>query len=359
MIYLHIGNTKRSKKYTFSKGLQVLEGHEANLLANQETEQVHIVIFNPKDKDFGYTGEIELGKGHMGEFLTWLENRLMTDYPGDEDDIVDLIAILGTELARSTGVSKSKKKVKKEKRQLNLTVSPEAKRKGLRALVLTVSVSALLGLGGVLVTVVWPQIQAARSEQVTPPTSSFKTDLSQLTPNELGQKYPKKLPEIADFYVAEGDFKSLNVFNQLYPTLNGNFDLAFYEEKWETVVKSDVDDLSEERKVMLAHSFIMLNQLEEAVILNKQLKSDRLTEAIDAKILGKGLNLIHEKKLKEAKELTKQLQTSNSKASYQVYLDDADIIVQMIDLYVSKKDKENEEIWGRKLQDVGKEHGND
>lgn len=198
-----------------------------------------------------------------------------------------------------------------------------------------------------------------REEQAVQIQDMFQQELRVLTPKELAEKYPNQAEKIVQYYVEKKEFSSLIQFNRAYPTPSGTFEVSFYQKDWEKVIQTEDVALSDTRKIMLAHAYINLGQLEEASVLNQSIKSDTLSEAIDIAYIEKGVALLHQRKMNEAKDLLQNLQTTEAMANYQVYLDDASLIVQMIDLYKKNKEVENQALWERKLKDIGKDVSND
>lgn len=195
----------------------------------------------------------------------------------------------------------------------------------------------------------------AEEPSIMEPEATFETDLIKGTPKELGEKYPQRLLEIEQYYLDEQDFSALQAFNRQYPTVNGEFDVAFYKEDWEKVIETEVNDLTTERKVMLAHAYIQLGKLEEAEILNATIKSKTLTNELDAKYFESGLAALRDQEFSKAKEHKEKIKSTETQGAYQEYLDNAEIMRQMIDLYQEKKDEANQKLWERKLENIGKE----
>ncbi len=185
--------------------------------------------------------------------------------------------------------------------------------------------------------------------------AAFKEDLSSLTPKKIGEKYPEKLNEIETYYLEKKDFDSLQELNEYHPTKNSTFDLAFHQKDWEKIIVADVDDLTKERQVMLAHAFIQLNQLEEAELLNSRLNSELLIEELDQAYVKKGLSFLKQRKVADAVKLTDAIQHEDIEKFLRSYIDNATIIIDFIELYEEKNDEKNQHIWERKLQELGED----
>jgi len=109
VIILSITTNKKRQNYSLSKGLNWLEVRESDLQTSQTREFVTIEISNPKDKEFGFKGAIELGGGNGFELFSWLEETLLEKYPDSEDSIGDFITLLLKERASQEVLTPPKK----------------------------------------------------------------------------------------------------------------------------------------------------------------------------------------------------------------------------------------------------------
>lgn len=166
---------------------------------------------------------------------------------------------------------------------------------------------------------------------------------------KAAEKFPSEIYEIEKTLVKNKDFDQLESFEKKYPTVVGAFDLAFYKKEWDKVVKSDIDSLNFERKVMLTHAFIMLDWLEDAEIFNKRIKSKELSLEIERGYFNRAVNLLQTGKVELAKDIQKKIQNEE----LQTLIEDAELYNEMISFNKEDKDKQNH--WKRKLENIGKD----
>lgn len=199
---------------------------------------------------------------------------------------------------------------------------------------------------------VFPKAPVASSEVVE---KSWDELVSDAAYPEAAEKYPEKLGDLISLLTENKNFEALEAVNKAYPTPEGTFDLAFYHEDWKQVIQTELPVLTKERKIMMAYAFIMLDQLEEAEILNQQLQSQRITKALEAKHVEQGIHYLREKNIDEAKALMKKISQKELQQSFQDHIDTAEIMLELIKHYEAKGEVENQELWERKLRNIGKE----
>ncbi|MGX6962251.1 hypothetical protein [Vagococcus xieshaowenii] len=379
MVYLSIN----SKRLPLLEGLEVLNRDDLALQQAGEEEIVEIEVSFPENDALYFKGDFPLGSGESESFFSWIEETLLKQYPEEEEAICELVLALVDEKERALEelnqgknqpvevvvetVSlppKEERLPPKSKTVSESTSSPSKKKKkkrekkqsfNINKMMLVSGISAMLLVGGGITY----RLLTTPTSQTIAVQDMFETELSQLSPEEIGKKYPNRTEEIVTFYVEKGQFDDLSVFNTLFPTPDGTFDLAFYHKEWEQVVQTPVNTLNEDRKIMLAHAYIQLGRLDEATVLNEQLQSEKLALEMDKKRLTDIVEALHQSDLKKAKQLGEQLTTTSCKEAYQVYYDDATLIIKMIDLYKNKKDSDNMALWQRKLEKIGDVTNND
>lgn len=113
--------------------------------------------------------------------------------------------------------------------------------------------------------------------------------------------YPKKRADAESKLAVSGSEKALKQFVATYPSDEGKFDLAFKQAKYSQVVAlSTHAKMTTSRKTMLAIAYVKTNQLDQAVVLNADLNSSKLTLAI-------ALGYVHAARFDEATALNKTL----------------------------------------------------
>ena len=135
--------------------------------------------------------------------------------------------------------------------------------------------------------------------------------------------YPKKRTDIENKLAFVGSEKTLKKFVAAYPSDEGKFDLAFKQAKYSQVVDlSTQAKMTTLRKTMLAIAYVKTNQLDQAVVLNADLNSAKLSLAI-------ALGYVHAARFDEATALNKTL---NNKSLGKV-IDTGRIYQQAIEKY--------------------------
>ncbi|KAF1294157.1 hypothetical protein [Candidatus Enterococcus leclercqii] len=170
-------------------------------------------------------------------------------------------------------------------------------------------------------------------------------------PVKVGDQFPEQLALIANLLTQNQRFDDLEKFNERHPTPEGTFDLAFHNEDWKQVITLNDPQLTPERQAMLVYAYVQLGQMEEAEILNKTLKSDKLTEEIQRGWKVAAIKAIQKADFKEAERIQKKISDSDVKE----LIDVGKTCQEMIELYSKKKDNENKKIWQDRLAGLGKE----
>lgn len=159
---------------------------------------------------------------------------------------------------------------------------------------------------------------------------------------EIASRDASRKEEIANFLAEKEDYERLEQFQKEYPTSIGQFELAFNEKDWDTVIQADISSLNENRSLMLAFAFLAKGMPNEAKTINQTLKNDELSEQIAILFLRQG-------NIKEAEVTQKSLKNEDLLE----FIDSAKIFKEMITYYRKEKDQENEKIWQRKLENIG------
>lgn len=329
------------KPYSLVKGLEILAEVDAEFTERDQNETIFIELFDTKDKNFGYRGYFELGQRNGDSFLEWLESQLATEFPENYGEIEEMIERLSDEIAQQALSTKDPPQKQTQSRN--------------RSRWLLCGIVVALVLGGGAGTYLLMDNQFFSTTNAVETKESFQEDLELLSPEEIGEKYPSKLEDIAKHYTDQQNWENLKTFQETYPTVSGAFDLAFYEHDWDTVIQTDVTTLTEDKKIMLCYAYIEKNMLSEAELLANKLDSNQLNEALDYAYLRQTGKLIKEKKIGEAEDVGGKIQSDDLKKEYQDAIDSATIMEEMIALYKKQKDTKNQEMWERRMNDLGTE----
>lgn len=162
---------------------------------------------------------------------------------------------------------------------------------------------------------------------------------------EIAENDSNRQEEVVNFLVEQEAFDQLEAFQEVYPTEIGKFEVAFNQKDWKTVIEADISTLNSARKMMMAIAFIQLGQLEEAKVISESLEDEQLS-------LQLAVGYLRQKNVEEAKKIQDKL--NNDQLAEMI--DTTEIYVQMIAHYSKEKDTKNQELWERKLEQIGKEY---
>jgi hypothetical protein len=162
---------------------------------------------------------------------------------------------------------------------------------------------------------------------------------------EIAETDSDRQEEVVNFLVEQEAFEQLEAFQEAYPTEIGKFEVAFNQKDWKTVIEADISALNNSRKMMMAIAFIQLGQLEEAKLISESLEDPRLSMQL-------AVGYLRQKNVEEAKKIQDKL---NDEQLAEM-IDTTEIYVQMISHYSKVKDTKNQELWERKLKQIGKEY---
>lgn len=217
-------------------------------------------------------------------------------------------------------------------------------------------------LSGVIVFAViqggnmWTE-QRTKNEQATTKEnqkSSWQSLVDLGAYEEAAEEYPDRYQELIDHLVEEQEFSWVEKLNEQKPTGNATFDLAFYQNDWETAIVTHVEQLTEKRQVKLAIAYLKLEQVQEAVVLNRHLKHPEVTLALDQFYFEKSLDWLKVKEMEKAKDAFEQIQTEELKGVMAAYIEQGTIILDFITFYeASSNTSENLALWEERLARLG------
>ncbi|MBE9897135.1 hypothetical protein G8C15_17565 [Enterococcus casseliflavus] len=326
---------------------------EDQLALEEVEESVHIRIYsNEQDakrrKNSNFDAVMTLGLGYGYNLLEFIEEQVEINYSKEAAEA--FIGHLASEIMDSQRAEQSPEPVAVDSHE---NVQPKKRRKWLRPVLIG-------GIGIILVSGIgYTGIHVYQVIQVTEAVEDLQSSkellenrLKEEAPEVLAVEYPEEIGTIATLLAEEKWFDELKSFNQEWPTPEGSFDLAFHQEDWETVISLDETSLTEERKVMLAYSFIQLDRLEEAEILNRTLKSEKLSVLITEQWMVRGIKYIQSGDFQAAKDIQKEL----SDPYLEELIETGEACQEMIDFYKEQKDDRNKELWEKRLKNLGEEY---
>lgn len=217
-------------------------------------------------------------------------------------------------------------------------------------------------LSGVIVFVVIQGVglfveQRTNNEQATTEEnqkSSWQSLVEAGAYEEAAEAYPALYQQLLDHLVEQQEFSWVEKLNEQRPTGDSTFDLAFYQKDWETVIVTHVEQLTEQRQVKLAIAYLELEQVQEAIVLNRHLKHPEITLALDQFYFEESLDWLKEKEMDKAKEEYERIQTEELKAVMAAYIEQAAIILDFIRFYEDSSDpSDSVKIWEERLARLG------
>lgn len=347
-------NHRFSKKpISLYEGLSVLSQVEDQLALEEVEESVHIRIYsNEQDakrrKNSNFDAVMNLGLGYGYNLLEFIEEQVEINYSKEAAEA--FIGHLASEIMDSQRSEQSPEPVAVDPHE---NVQPKKHRKWLRPVLLGgIGIILLSGIGYTGIHVYQGIQETEAVEDLQSSKDELELRLKEESPEVLADEYPEEIGTIATLLAEEKRFDELKSFNQEWSTPEGSFDLAFHQEDWETVISLDETSLTEERKVMLAYSFIQLDRLEEAEILNRTLKSEKLSVLITEQWMVRGIKYVQSGNFQAAKDIQKEL----SDPYLEELIETGEACQEMIDFYKEQKDDRNKELWEKRLKNLGEEY---
>lgn len=347
-------NHRFSKKpISLYEGLSVLSQVEDQLALEEVEEFVHIRIYsNEKDakrrKNSNFDAVMTLGLGYGYNLLEFIEEQVEINYSKEAAEA--FIGHLASEIMDSQRSEQSPEPVAVDPHE---NVQPKKHRKWLRPVLIGgIGIILLSGIGYTGIHVYQGRQATEVAEDLQSSKELLENRLKEEAPEVLAVEYPEEIGTIATLLAEEKRFDELKSFNQEWPTPEGSFDLAFHQEDWETVISLEEMSLTEERKVMLAYSFIQLDRLEEAEILNRTLKSEKLSVQITEQWMVRVIKYVQSGNFQAAKDIQKEL----SDPYLEELIETGEACQEMIDFYKEQKDDGNKELWEKRLKNLGEEY---
>ncbi|WP_438846266.1 response regulator [Enterococcus sp. AZ090] len=334
---------------------------EANLLLQKletfaedtgKKDTIRLTIM--EDKDILFRDDCVVGEGHSRNLLLVVQHTFTTLHKRtDSVECQELLASIQQALEAPDILEGPKKREKKTKEKRSRKPSVNAPKssfslptfsvRSTQGIILGVLLLVFLGIGGFWVS--------SFSKQDVQSKPTYEQLLKEEKYAEAAVTFPDKREDIEQYLVKKQAFQELKTFNAQFPTDEGTFDLAFYQKEWEKVIQTEGSELNTDRKVMLAYAYIQLDQLEEAEILNKTLKSNQLATELKKAWTKKAIRSIRKEAFSEAESINKRLKSEEIKE----LIETGKTCQEMIALYREKKDSENEKLWKQRLTQLGEE----
>ncbi|MGF9741411.1 hypothetical protein ABEX38_29010 [Priestia megaterium] len=111
-------------------------------------------------------------------------------------------------------------------------------------------------------------------------------------------------PEAVESMISKkGDVNALKEFQQTFPSLNGAFDLAYHEQRWNDMMSQSGVEMTDKRYEMKAYGYLKLDKVKEAKEAAAHIQNQDLNQKIAT----------YEKTKKEVEETKKQVEEENKK----------------------------------------------
>ncbi|MBO0423381.1 hypothetical protein [Enterococcus plantarum] len=338
------------KKQSIFEGMAILTSEEQRIMAAKSSETVMITIEGSMIITDGFVGQIPLGEGHGIELLSYLESELCRLYPENKLEVTEFIEEL-TE-AYSEGRNRDLSEAKNGKNSYSTKKIPtKVFVSGIVIFALIAAVAVFFVTQKKIATLRETTTASSINEIKTDSDNKLKTDVKSDSATELGKKYPDQHTKIATLLAEEKQFEKLKDFQKEYPTDEGAFNLAFHEKKWEKVIQIPSATLTNEKQIMLVHAYVELGKLSEAEILNEKLKSKTLTTEIQEAYKRKAILLIQQGKIAEAEGIQGKIKDTDLAE----LIETGKTCKEMIDFYKKEKDVDNQNVWLKRLENLGGE----
>jgi hypothetical protein len=111
-------------------------------------------------------------------------------------------------------------------------------------------------------------------------------------------------PEVVESIISKkGDVNALKEFQQTFPSPNGDFDLAYHEQRWEDMMRQSGVEMTDKRYEMKAYGYLKLDKVKEAKEEAAHIQNQELNQKIET----------YEKTKKEVEETKKQVEEEKKK----------------------------------------------
>lgn len=370
----------KKQKYTVKEANERLISMDKFAEENQLTSEVTVTIY--EDQEFLFKNNILVGVGRARSLILFVNETLNTvfeDTPESEKE--SLLDKLKSELHQESKplinervMSEIKEEKEKpviiEKKQ---TVKPKPKRKVKNKSRLNIKlhipkkfifgfICVLMGVLLCGVVVLFVSHNMADSTQATN-KADFDTLLKEGKYEVAVKNYPKKESEILDYLMEHDKKQDLNKINKQHSTELSRFYHSFMEKDWKGVVENKPNQSTTKSLAMLGYAYIKEGKIEEAKLLNKELKSETLSKQIYSYQLSQAYSNIQSRNVEESKKINDELKDSTLESDIGI----AQSIVSLLNKYerdsndssLSQEEREeaknNFEAWKINLKQVGED----
>lgn len=203
----------------------------------------------------------------------------------------------------------------------------------------------------------WSSTQKIKINQI----DSYQTLVDKKEYTVALKEYPQKEEVLVKQLYKEKNKEELSTLAKEGESHLALFYLLFLEHQWEKITEMTDLPVNEETQGMLGFAYLKQGKIEEAELINQEIKSEVLEEQIQSAKKEEAYQAIHEKDIKKAERINQEIHDEELTEDISV----AKSIVNLLEKY--KKDKEdtklseserkeaeeNYKLWEEKLQQLG------
>lgn len=175
------------------------------------------------------------------------------------------------------------------------------------------------------------------------------------------KEYPQKEEVLVKQLYQEKNKKELSKLSKEGKSTLAFFYLLFLEHQWKKITEMTDLPVDEETQGMLGFAYLKQGKIEEAELINQEIKSTVLDEQIQLAKKEEAYQAIHEKEVKKAEQINQEIHDEELTEDLSV----AKSIVNLLEKYQKDKEnttlseserkeaEENYKLWEEKLQQLG------
>ena len=175
------------------------------------------------------------------------------------------------------------------------------------------------------------------------------------------KEYPQKEEVLVKQLYQEKNKKELSKLSKEGKSTLAFFYLLFLEHQWKKITEMTDLPVDEETQGMLGFAYLKQGKIEEAELINQEIKSTVLDEQIQLAKKEEAYQAIHEKDVKKAEQINQEIHDEELTEDLSV----AKSIVNLLEKYQKDKEnttlseserkeaEENYKLWEEKLQQLG------
>ncbi|ETC92775.1 hypothetical protein T481_04930 [Enterococcus faecalis PF3] len=366
----------KKTRYTLHEADEKLKEVARNVPLGKVRRLVAIEIFESEKDDSIFLAEFEVGSEEASNFLLLIDTLFKTSFPSSSDEekqkgLAYIEQAYKAEEARLEGTEPSttqmadteeKKHHKFSLKALN-TIFDERKRHNRPVLIVILTIFFFFS-GGMYIYMTYGSSQ---SHSVAKSKGEYQTLLKEKDYVQLIEKYPDKEEEVLTSLFEDKNKNELREIAKVSKRPLAIFYLAFLEENWEKVTTTQKIPQDKAVLAMKGYAFLKLGKIEEATLINKEIKSELLANQINKKQVDLAYKALRSKDVGKAESINKTLQNAELAED----IDVAKSILNLLKKYeedkknanLSSKEREEAEenyhMWESNLQLLGKNNGSD